>query len=461
MNKLITTPAPEKVSDTELYVLLKSTNVIFAADEKIHIRNDEEIWPVVSERTAVLMIRGLFADPAWQPHLSFERVRRLLHSLKSDPDLQKSNEDFVHEDLIQLQKNIWCISKGRFVSYDNSTMFSRIVKADVIQNKPPESPAFHTFCKRVFSPDKLEQKKKALYEIIGYCISDLENVKKAIFLIGPANCGKSVILRFIQRLVGDEYVSNVSLANFSHRFSVIEMYDKMLNISGEVPSGMLSSTAFDVFKAITGGDRVNLERKGQQPFYGVVNAKLLFAGNMLPVFAKVDGTDSFVERLHILIFDQSVEEKDMDKGMEEKLWAERNVIVRYALEQLKYFLIADKNFTKLDDEKKMLEEVSRMSNPIQHFIESCIEFGDDYYIHISDAYEAYNEFAASEALPDINRTTFRNLMTNQPGIKIGKTKRRLGKSSPRICFEGIRLKRLMYEIGQDSQLYDNEGGTLK
>ena len=276
MNKLITTSAPEKVSDTELYVLLKSTNVIFAADEKIHIRNDEEIWPVVSERTAVLMIRGLFADPAWQPHLSFERVRRLLHSLKSDPDLQKSNEDFVHEDLIQLQKNIWCISKGRFVSYDNSTMFSRIVKADVM---------------------------------------------KAIFLIGPANCGKSVILRFIQRLVGDEYVSNVSLANFSHRFSVIEMYDKMLNISGEVPSGMLSSTAFDVFKAITGGDRVNLERKGQQPFYGVVNAKLLFAGNMLPVFAKVDGTDSFVERLHILIFDQSVEEKDMDKGMEEKLWA--------------------------------------------------------------------------------------------------------------------------------------------
>ena len=461
IKSIIPQPAPEKISDAELYSLVKSANLIFTVEDKLHIKNDQDIWPVVLERTAVLIVRSMFADPAWQPHLSFERVRRLLHSLKSDPDLQKKEEDFIHHDLLRFPKGVWCVSRGKYISSDENLLFSRMVNADIPQDKPAESPAFHNFCKRVFSPDKLEEKKRALYEIIGYCISDLTNVKKAIFLIGPANCGKSVILRFIQRLVGDDNVSNVSLYNFAHRFSVIEMYDKTLNISGEVPSGMLSSSAFDVFKAITGRDRVNLERKGQQPFYGVVNAKLLFAGNMLPSFAKVDGTDSLVERLHILIFDKSVDEKEMDKEMEEKLWAERNVIVRYALEQLKYFIIADKNFTKLYDEKKMLEEVSRMSNPIQHFIESCIEFGDDYYIHISDAYEAYNEFAASEALPDINRTTFRNLMTNQPGIKIGKTKRRLGKSSPRICFEGIRLKRLMYEIGQDSQLYDNEGGTLK
>lgn len=459
MKKTITRPAPEKISDAELYSLVKSANVIFAVEDKLHIQNNEGIWPVVSERAAVLLIRSTFADPGWQPHLSAERVRRMIHSLKSDPDLQKNDEDFVHDDLLKLSKGIWSISRGKYTSFDKTLLFSRMVNVNVTQDKPAESPAFHNFCKRVFLPDKLEQKKKALYEIIGFCISDLANVKKAIFLIGPANCGKSVILRFIQRLVGDENVSNVSLYNFSHRFSVIEMYDKTLNISGEVPSGMLSSTAFDVFKAITGGDRVNLERKGQQPFYGVINAKLLFAGNMLPVFAKVDGTDSLVERLHILIFDKSVDENDIDKSMEDKLWAERNTIVRYALEQLKYFIIDDKKFIKLDDEKRILEEVARMSNPIQHFIESCIEFGDDYNVHISDVYESYVQFAASEALPDMSRTTFRNLMANQVGVTIGKTKRRLGKSSPMACFEGIQLKNVMFDMGQDTVLSDNEGGT--
>ena len=267
MTKIITQPAPEKISDAELYTLLKRANVIFTVEDKLHIKNDEGIWPVVSERAAVLLIRSMFADPAWQPHLSAERIRRMIHSLKSDPELQKKDDEFIHNDLLRLSKGVWCVSRGKYISSDENLLFSRMVNADIPQDKPAESPAFHSFCKRVFSPDRLEQKKKALYEIIGYCISDLANVKKAIFLIGPANCGKSVILRFVQRLVGDDNVSNVSLYNFAHRFSVIEMYDKTLNISGEVPSGMLSSTAFDIFKAITGGDRVNLERKGQQPFY--------------------------------------------------------------------------------------------------------------------------------------------------------------------------------------------------
>ena len=76
--KIITQPAPEKVSDAELYALLKSTQLIFAVEDRLHIKNDQGIWPVVSERAAVLLIRSMFADPGWQPLLSSERVRRLL-----------------------------------------------------------------------------------------------------------------------------------------------------------------------------------------------------------------------------------------------------------------------------------------------------------------------------------------------------------------------------------------------
>ena len=444
--KQITQPAPDKISDQDLYSIVKGAKVIFTVEEKIHFLTDEGIWPVVSERSAILLIRSMFTDPAWQPLLTSDKVRRLVNSLKTDPGLQKTEDQFIHSDLLRMSRGVWSISRGKYIPSEKDLLFSRMIKADVSKELPPEPPTFHDFCKRVFSPDKLEEKKRVLYQIIGFCISDIENIKKAIFLIGPANCGKSVILRFIQRLVGNEYVSNVSLANFSHRFSVIEMYGKTLNISGEVPSGVLSASAFDVFKAITGGDRVNLERKGQQPFYGVVNAKLLFAGNMLPTFAKVDGTDSLVERLHILIFDKSVTADEMDKGIEEKLWQERDAIVRYALEQLKYFVITGKTFTVFDDEKVMLDEVTKMANPIHDFLESCVEYGDEYAVHISDVFDAYKDFAANEGLPDIDRTTFRKLMSNQSNIKVGQTKRRLGKASPRVCFEGIKLKGFSIEI---------------
>lgn len=456
VSKKITQPASEKISDAELYTLVKAANVIVIVEEKIHFFSEEGIWPVVSERAAVLSFRRLFADPGWQPYLSAERVRRIINSMKSDPELQKTSEAFVHSDLIKMQNGVWSISKGKLIFPGRELPFSRMLDVEVNEQMPTESTAFNAFCKRVFSPDMLDKKKQALLEIIGYCISDLKNLKKAIFLLGPANCGKSVLLRFIQRLVGDEYVSNVSLGNFAHRFSLIEMYGKTLNVNGEVPSGVLSSAAFDALKAITGGDRVNLERKGQQPFYGFVDAKLLFAGNMLPIFAKIDGTDSLVERLHLVIFDKSVEQAEIDKSMEERLWQDRNTIVRYALESLKGFVSKGNEFMKLEDELEMLEKISQTTNPLRHFVENCIIFEKGRYVHVSDVYDAYNEFAESEALPDMDRTTFRNLMVNQPGIEISKTKRRLGKLSPRVCFEGIKLRNEWYDdIEQDTKSYDH------
>lgn len=82
-------------------------------------------------------------------------------------------------------------------------------------------------------------------------------------------------------------MSNVSLANFAQKFSPVEMYGKTLNISGEVPSSALPGRALDVFKCVTGGDRIDLERKGSQPFCGIITTKLLFAGNTLPTFVTV------------------------------------------------------------------------------------------------------------------------------------------------------------------------------
>ena len=91
----------------------------------------------------------------------------------------------------------------------------------------------------------------------------------------------------------------------------------------------------------------------------------------IPIFAKIDGTDSLVERLHLVIFDKSVEQAEIDKSMEERLWQDRNKIVRYALESLKGFVSKGNEFMKLEDELEMLEKISQTTNPLRHFVENC------------------------------------------------------------------------------------------
>ena len=160
------------------------------------------------------------------------------------------------------------------------------------------------------------------------------------------------------------------------------MYNKVLNICGEIPSGTMPGAALDMFKSITGRDQIELEQKGQQPFQTVLNVKLIFAGNTLPTFSNRDGTNSLIQRMHLLIFDKSVNEKNIDKHILDKLWDERDKIVYYSLLALSKFVKNDMNFITTDDEKKMLDSLRIMANPFEHFVKSQLEFGKDYYAYI-------------------------------------------------------------------------------
>ena len=431
--------------------VFKDTGRVLCLDERLYVKSNENIWHEVSDTKAVIEIRTFFKKEKTVTHaLATDMVK----NLKTDPDIQIQPNVFQHPKLLKVNNGIWDIQNQCIIQNDN-LKFDRKTDAYISEESVEESDVFNEFCRKIFTKENFEQKKKALYEIIGFCISDTESVKKAIFLIGPPNCGKSVILRFIQRLIGEDHVSNVSLSNFSGRFNIVSMYDKVLNINGEVPSSTLSGKALDVFKSITGGDKIELERKGYQPFSGIVRAKLLFAGNLLPMFSNADGTDSLTERLHVLIFDSSVEEAERDIHLEEKLWEQRDNIVYYALLALNNFIKCDKKFIVLEDEKQRLEAMKFAYKQIESFIDSYMDTGEDYYVSISSAYEAYLDFAYDELLEPMKRSEFRNKMLLQPGISISKTKKRFGNSNPQHCFKGIRFKKLYYKK-QDTVLNDNK-----
>ena len=452
---IIKTSASEKITGAALSKIIKDQDCICCVNDVIHIKNENGIWNRVSENDAIVNVRSMFADKAWQNILTTAKIRDILKNFKTDPDLQKSEEEFTHSDLIRLCNGAWSISNNSFISSKNNIYFRDCIDATVMPELGKESPEFIKYCRSVFSTEKFAAKKQALYEMIGFALSNIIGVKKCCILLGPPDCGKSLIANFITRLVGETNVSNVSLDNFGHRFSIAEMQNRSLNISAEIPTSIISGKALDTFKAITGGDRIQIERKGCQPVSAVINTKLLFAGNVLPVFNKVDCTFSLVKRFHILIFDKSVSGSNIDRELGDKLWRERDMIVRYALEALHNFILRNKEFILLEDEQSILETIRSTSNPLEAFIKSRIEFGKDYFVHITMAYEAYKEFAAEEGLPDISRIVFRNMMVMQSGIKIGKTKKRIGTGNPKSCFEGIRLRDLSY-IQQDTEKSDDK-----
>ena len=122
-----------------------------------------------------------------------------------------------------------------------------------------------------------------LYEIIGYVLYP-RPVKKAFFIVGDTDTGKSTYLNLIERLVGSDNVSHLKLqelVNPEYRFRASRIYRKLVNIYADLPTQAL--TNLGDFKVLTGGDSVEIERKFKEPFSWKVYTKFIFSANEPPI----------------------------------------------------------------------------------------------------------------------------------------------------------------------------------
>ena len=102
-------------------------------------------------------------------------------------------------------------------------------------------------------------------EIIGWLLWPDYNVHKAIMLLGPGRNGKGTLLRLITAFLGKKSISNVTLQELvADRFAKADLYGKLANIGGDLPSKDLSDTA--AFRNLTGGDDNRAQEKYRPAF---------------------------------------------------------------------------------------------------------------------------------------------------------------------------------------------------
>lgn len=118
--------------------------------------------------------------------------------------------------------------------------------------------------------------------------------KKAYFLKGGKNSGKSTYIDLlVQHFFGTGICSSVSLQALLYiRFRLAELDGKILNAYADLSDQKLQDIG--LFKALTGGDRVNIERKHRDPYDFQNKALFVFSANKYP---KIDaGDEAFYDR---------------------------------------------------------------------------------------------------------------------------------------------------------------------
>ena len=147
-----------------------------------------------------------------------------------------------------------------------------------------------------------------LEEVIGYTFYTRNELRKSFILIGDKANGKSTFLDMIKTILGDENTSALDLGELGDRFKTAELYGKLANIGDDIGDEFIANPA--IFKKIVSGDRINAERKGQDPFDFNPHCKLLFSANNIPRIK--DKSGAVLSRLIIVPFNAQFSSDDPD-----------------------------------------------------------------------------------------------------------------------------------------------------
>ncbi len=227
------------------------------------------------------------------------------------------------------------------------------------------APEWNGFLLRIFDGD--QQLADLSAEIFGYILSGGNPfLHKAFILYGEGRNGKSTWLDVLKYLIGNKNVSAIPLENLEKPFSAVMADGKLVNITGELTTREVSSSAF---KTAVSGEELVAAQKGMPEYMLPFHARLVFATNKPPFFR--DATTGSHEKLCLMPFKHYIRPEDrLPLYAQTVLFPEISGVLNWALDGLNRLMKTG----QLTDAGAVREEVEEYRESSDSVLVWCKEF---------------------------------------------------------------------------------------
>lgn len=229
-----------------------------------------------------------------------------------------------------------------------------------------------------------DQRLQVLQQFFGYCLLHDARFQKFMIMVGLGSNGKGVVLNLLNKMLGHENVSHISIDQLSGQFALEPLVGKMANICGDLSE--VDSVAEGTLKRLTGEDNLTVHRKNRLAITMAPGIKLIFATNTLPRFA--DKTDGMWRRLIAMPFDVVIPADEQNKNLARELEEELPGILNWAITGLQR-LLQQGGFTDCAVCKQVQEQHRIDCDPVAQFIDECIELQEGATVPCQSVYDAY------------------------------------------------------------------------
>lgn len=203
---------------------------------------------------------------------------------------------------------------------------------DFVWDENAKAHTFEKYLLDIFQGDAdSEQKIQFLLEWLGLCLVPDTSFEKFVVCVGEGGNGKSVLLKLMPELLGQENVYSAPIQRLGNRRALAELDGKLLLTSSEINENSVIDDG--ILKQIVSGDTIEAERKYEHPFTFVPYTRIMLATNHLPKLRDV--THAFFRRLVILTFNRNFTVDEMDINLPTKLKSELSGIFAMAVNGLK------------------------------------------------------------------------------------------------------------------------------
>lgn len=218
--------------------------------------------------------------------------------------------------------------------------------------------------------------KNLLLEVCGLVMSNIYGyrTKKAVFMIGKHNSGKTQLKELLTEIIGRDNVCTTDLERLNAQFGTSDIYQKRMGGSNDL--GYQPVKEMVIFKQLTGGDSITVEFKGLGGFPYKFRGFLWFNSNTYPKFSG-DKDKAMYERILPIICDNVVEIEKRDSELLEKMLKEKQYIVALCLENLKNLIARKYKFDEPEEVITARDNYETENNNLFMFVStSCLVIQD-------------------------------------------------------------------------------------
>jgi P4 family phage/plasmid primase-like protien len=295
-------------------------------------------------------------------------------------------------------------------------------------------PVWEKFVSEVFPEDS----RGLAWEVPAWLMTPDTSIQKAILLIGEGGNGKSTFLSAVVAFLGKKNTSSLSLHKLEeNKFSVARLVGKLANVCPDLPSHALSSTS--VFKALTGGDTLDAERKFKDGFDFLPFARLLFSANHPPKSG--DASSAFFDRWVVVPFDRGfrgtaaeISRHELDAALAAP--AELSGVLNRALDALAR-LRESGRFTEGTSILRAMDEFRSATDPMAVWLDQNTVLEPESCVSCDELRQKCNRDRTAKGEPHLTMTAF--------GIALPKLRPTIRKAQRtvngkvQLCYVGIAL----------------------